>query len=65
MELTKQNLIINFVDFQFPCGSKLIKFCHVRFICLFLCFYYCQMELTMFKIIIALCVNDYFNMDVS
>ena len=31
-ELTKQNLIINFVDFQFSCGSKLIKFCHVRFI---------------------------------
>ena len=39
MELTKQNLIINFVDFQFPCGSKLIKFCHVRFIWLFLCLF--------------------------
>ena len=35
------------------------------FICLFLCFYYCQMELAMFKIIIALRVNNYLNMDVS
>ena len=36
MELTKQNLNINFVDFQFPCGSKLFKFCHVCFIQFFM-----------------------------
>ena len=29
---------------------------------IFVFFYYCQMELTMLKIIIALYVNDYFNM---
>ena len=27
--------------------------------------YFCQMELSVVKIIIALCANNYFNMDVS
>ena len=59
MEHTNQNLN------NPPVGQNCLNFVMFVSSVYFLCFYYCQMELTMVKIIIALSVNNYFKKDVS